>query len=108
MPTLRCLWPFVGLLACSVNAESYPAQRAAAECALYEQCELLAAFEDSHETCLDTLQAQESDRVRSDDCEFSRAAARQCLRELEAASCDALRDAALEDPSPCVMVCAGS
>ena len=108
MQTQRCLWPLAGLLACTVSAENYPAQRAEAECALYEQCDLLAAFEDSYASCLSALLAQESAWVGSADCDYSGAAARQCVRDLEEATCDALRDAALEDLSPCVMVCSGS
>jgi len=108
LQTQRCLWPLVGLLACSISAEDYSAQRAAAECTLYEQCGLLSAFEESYDVCLATLQAQESAWVESADCGYSGGAARQCVGELEDASCDALRDAALEDLSPCVMVCAGS
>ena len=101
---LLTLW----LTGCAVSAEEYPARLAEAECSLYEDCDLLAAFDGTFETCVSILQEQEQERVSADSCGYSGRAAHDCLRQLDTSTCDDLRDAAQERESPCEMVCEGS
>jgi hypothetical protein len=93
------------LIGCTVSREKFPAQLAASECDLYDHCDLLAAFSDSYDQCLETVTALEDDRVAATGCDYSGADARRCIKALSEASCDDLRDAALEEESPCEMVC---
>ena len=95
------------LIGCGVRADSFPAALAQAECDLYEACDLLDGFADSHAECVAIIQAQEQGRVSADDCDYSRASAGSCVRQVSDATCEDLGDAALEGESPCEMVCAG-
>lgn len=96
------------LLGCGVSAERFPARLAEAECDLYEACDLLEGFADSRAECVAIIEEQEQDRVSAEGCAYSRASAGSCVRQLSDATCEELGDAALEEESPCEMVCAGS
>lgn len=93
------------LISCTVSREKFPEQLAASECDLYERCDLLGAFGGSHDQCVESVTDLEDARVAAEGCDYSGADARRCIEAMSEASCDDLRDAALEDESPCEMVC---
>ncbi|MDG1482980.1 MAG: hypothetical protein P8R54_25540 [Myxococcota bacterium] len=93
------------LIGCTISRAKYPEQLAASECDLYESCDLLEAFGGSYEQCEEIVEIVEIARVSAEACDYSGADAQRCIEAMSEASCDDLRDDALEEESPCEMVC---
>ena len=93
------------LVGCTISQAKFPEQLAASECDLYARCELLEAFGGTYAQCVETVMSAEDARVAAEGCDYSGVDAQRCIEAMSEASCDDLRDAALEEESPCEMVC---
>ena len=70
------------------SERAFSAAHAAAACALYERCGLLADYGLTLEGCTEDLDATTFRHVTDGDCGFNAKAADACVAEFNAASCE--------------------
>jgi hypothetical protein len=93
-------------MGCAPSASEWPATRAAAECDLYERCDLLVAFDSSTEQCQTQLEDQEAALLDSG-CDYSAGAAGDCLDTYDTLTCDEFNGERPDPTAPCDLVCGG-
>ena len=95
------------LLGCRMDPARFATRSARASCALYADCDLLAAVGGDVPTCEALVVRWELAHVGSDQCIYDSAQARRCVRYTRRAGCDDLSSDAIAQESPCDLVCGG-
>jgi hypothetical protein len=75
------------------------------ECAFYERCDLLLAFDDTLSACVDQVTGQEQLRLADNLCDYDASAARECLDTFLSLSCDEFHGERADPTSACDRVC---
>ena len=109
--------PLLMLAACAPSQEQFEEQSWQASCDLMFECvtdeerEAMGAFWFFGETvddCYALIENVEDDTASSDsECDYDKNAAKECLAELEARTCDDFNDYADVSPPACERVCGG-
>jgi hypothetical protein len=113
---MRLIPALLLLAACAPTQEEFEDESWASSCDLMFECVsaeerdamgLFWVFGETPDDCYALLDNSDSSDTASqeDDCEYDKQAAKECLQELNALTCDDLTDSSYETPEPCQRVC---